>query len=98
MTSILGYMQTRTDIEDMKLSAQLTLDQLFMEQLIPFELSARVVESIGLEEYIVRFHDSRIRSVDVSLQDGESFKDLFRRAILDRVSRLGGPLRDRISH
>src|ERR1700682_1125124 len=53
-----------TAIESMKLTAQETLDELFAQHLIPFKLSARVVESLGLEEYIVRFHDSRLRSVD----------------------------------
>ena len=86
-----------TAIEDMKLTAQETLDELYTDSLIPFELSARVVESIGLEEYIVRFHDSRLRSVDVSWREGQSFKEVVRRAVLDRVSRLGGPLRHRLT-
>ena len=72
----------------MKLGAQQTLDELFAESLIPFALSARAVESIGLEEYIIRFHDSRLHSVDVSLPEGRSFKDMVRVVVLDRVSRL----------
>jgi hypothetical protein len=87
-----------TEKEEMKVTAQETLDELFIERLIPFELSARVVDSIGLEEYIVRFHDSRLRSVDVSWKEGQSFKDVVRRAVLERVSRLSGPLRPRILH
>jgi hypothetical protein len=77
-----------TEIEAMKLGAQQTLDELFAESLIPFKLSARVVESIGEEEYIVRFHDSRLYSVDVSSQPGQTFSTVFRAAILDRVARL----------
>ena len=77
-----------TEIETMKLGAQQTLDELFAESLIPFKLSARVVESIGEEEYIVRFHDSRLYSVDVSWQRNQSFSTVFRAAILDRVARL----------
>ena len=77
-----------TEIESMKLGAQQTLDELFAESLIPFKLSARVVESIGQEEYIVRFHDSRLYSVDVSWQRDQPFSTVFRTAILDRVTRL----------
>lgn len=77
-----------TEIEAMKLGAQQTLDELFAESLIPFKLFARVVESIGEEEYIVRFHDSRLYSVDVSWQRDQPFSTVFRNAILDRVARL----------
>jgi hypothetical protein len=74
--------------ERLRLGAQQTLDELLNEDLIPFKLYARVVEAIGPGEYIVRFHDSRLRSVDVSWQVGESFKALVRTAILDRLSRM----------
>jgi len=67
------------------------LDELFDQDLIPFTLSARVVESIGMEEYIVRFHDSRLRSVDVSCQQSQIFNTVFRAAVLDRVARLRLP-------
>lgn len=77
----------------MKSEAQETLDDLFAEGQIPFELSARAVESLGMQEYIVRFHDSRLFSVDVSYQRGETFKTVFTAAILDRLARLrGAPL------
>jgi hypothetical protein len=72
--------------------AQLLLDKLFNEQLIPFKLTAEKVDRVGADEYIVRFYDSRLRSVDVSWQDGQSFEDVFRVAVLDRVKRLSGPL------
>jgi hypothetical protein len=77
-----------TDINAMKLGAQQTLDELFAESLIPFKLSAHVVDSLGSEEYIVRFHDSRLRSVDISWQGDQTFKTVFRAAILARVARL----------
>lgn len=77
-----------TAIASMKLGAQETLDELFVEGLIPFKLSAQLVESIGMEEYIVRFHDTRLYSVDVSWQQGESFGAVFRTAILARFARL----------
>ena len=63
----------------MKLGAQETLDELFVESLIPFRLSARNVESLGMEEYIVRFHDSRLRSVDVSWKPRSDIQDGFSR-------------------
>ena len=77
-----------TTNELLRLEAQQTLDELFAENLIPFRLSARVLESIGMDEYIVRFYDSRLRSVDVSWQPGQPFKTVFRAAILARVGRL----------
>jgi hypothetical protein len=76
------------DLTSMKLGAQQTLDELFVEGLIPFKLSAQLVESLGMEEYIVRFYDSRLYSVDVSWQQGETFGAVFRTALLARVARL----------
>jgi len=81
----------KSEIEDMKVGAQQTLDELFAERLIPFALSAQVIDSLGLEEYIVRFHDARLHSIDVSCPEGHSFKDMVRIAVLDRVSRMGYP-------
>ncbi|MCM3870479.1 MAG: hypothetical protein ND895_07300 [Pyrinomonadaceae bacterium] len=89
-----GYRsEMKLEIEAMKAGAQQTLDELFAERLIPFALSAQVVDSLGLEEYIVRFQDARLNSVDVSCPEGQSFKDMVRAAVLDRVSRMGYPLR-----
>ena len=68
--------------------AQEALDELFVERLIPFELSAHKVVAIGGEEYIVRFHDNRLPAVDISWCQGESFKDVLRVAVLARVKRL----------
>jgi hypothetical protein len=83
----------KKDIKTMKSEAQETLDDLFADGQIPFELSARAVESIGMEEYIVRFHDSRLFSIDVSYHLGQTFKTVFTTAILDRFARLrGAPL------
>lgn len=62
----------KTTLEAMKLGAQQTLDELFAESLIPFALSAWAVESLGSEEFIVRFHDARLHSVDVSWPEGRS--------------------------
>ncbi|HSS21765.1 MAG TPA: hypothetical protein VLL54_16955 [Pyrinomonadaceae bacterium] len=84
----------KPDIEKMKLEAQQVLDELFAGSLIPFKLQAREVKPIGMGEHIIRFHDSRLRSLDVSWTNGESFKTVFRAAILERVARLGIPYRD----
>jgi hypothetical protein len=92
LTKRYGELMTR-EIEAMKLGAQQTLDELFAANLIPFRLSARVVEAIGMEEYIVRFHDSRLYSLDVSVQRDQQFKAVFRAALLDRVARLRVPPR-----
>lgn len=40
---------------DLTSRAQSVLDDLWAEGLIPFQLTAHKVESVGLEEYIVRF-------------------------------------------
>ncbi len=85
------FVAMKTSIETLRLGAQQTLDELFAQRLIPFALSARAVESLGLEEYIVRFHDARLHSVDVSWPEGRSFEEMVRAAVLDRVSRLSYP-------
>jgi hypothetical protein len=79
-------------LEEQKAEAQHALDELFSEHLLPFELSAEKVESIGREEYIVRFHDNRLSSLDISCPQSQSFKEIFRAAVLERVKRLSGPL------
>ena len=75
-------------MREQRAEAQQILDELFSERLLPFKLSAHRVESIGCEEYIVRFHDSRLPSLDVSWGVGQCFKDVFRTAVLERVARL----------
>ena len=79
--------------DDLMSEAQSVLDELWAENLIPFQLTARKVESVGLEEYIIRFNDSRLHSVDVSWKNLDSFKDALRVAVLARVARLTGPLK-----
>jgi hypothetical protein len=80
-----------TNSQSMQMEAQQTLDELFAADQIPFALTARAVESLGMEEFIVRFHESRLRSVDVSCRQDQTFKQVFRTAILDRVARLEFP-------
>jgi hypothetical protein len=79
-------------IEDKKAEAQETLDELFNEDLIPFELSARKLDTIAPDEHRIRFYDSRLHSVVISCSKGLGFKKVFRAAILDRVKRMSGPL------
>ena len=81
--------------EEQKLDAQRVLDELQAEGLLPFKLTAHEVDSIGAAEYIVRFYDSRLHSVDVSCRPGHHFKDAFRVAILERLERMRGPLRQK---
>jgi hypothetical protein len=70
-----------SDTQYIRLEAQQTLDALFTESLIPFELSARKVDRIGSYEYIVRAYDSRLRSIDISWGQSQSFKDVFRASV-----------------
>lgn len=84
-------------LEEQRVEAQQTLDELFSEGLLPFPLSAHKLECIGSEEYIVRFHDSRLCSVDLSWHKDQCFKDVFRAALLERVGRLSGPLQKKLS-
>jgi hypothetical protein len=86
-------MKTETDAESMRLGVQETLDELFSERLIPFELTAYKVNADGLGEYIVPFYDSRLRSVRFSWKEGASFKAAVRAAVLERVNKMSGPLK-----
>jgi hypothetical protein len=76
------------DTNSMKMEAQQTLDELYMEGLLPFRLSAHKVEFLGMNEYIVRFYDSRLNSLDLSLRRDEVFRAVFRATLLSRVARL----------
>lgn len=76
-------------LEELRSEAQSALEDLWAKQLIPFELKAREIDSLGYDEYIVRFHDSRLRSVDVSWKNGDSFADLVRDAVLASVTARG---------
>jgi hypothetical protein len=81
------------DIDRMRLGVQKTLDELFTERLIPFKLSAHKLGSIGIDEYIVCFYDSRLPLLDISWGQsrGQRFRDVFRVDLLKRVKRLTAP-------
>lgn len=68
--------------------AQSVLDELWTSKRIPFQLIAYKVDSLGSQEYIVRFYDSRLPSVDVSWTNGNSFKEAVRVAVLGRAERI----------
>ena len=80
----------KTETENIKLRVQETLDELFSERMIPFELTAYKVNADGLGEYVIPFYDGRIHSVRFSLKEGKSFKEVVRAAVLDRV-RMSSP-------
>jgi hypothetical protein len=77
-------------LEDLKLDAQEALDDLRTRNLLPFKLTAHKVESIGAGEFILRFNDGRLSSVDVSWSSGDSFTEAVRLAVKSRVQRLSG--------
>jgi hypothetical protein len=76
--------------EKLTLEAQSVLDDLWATRRIPFQLTAHKVDSLGSEEYIIRFHDRRIKSIDVSWRRESSFKDALTVALLARVARING--------
>lgn len=78
--------------DPLKLEAQAALDELRQKGQLPFKLEARELASED-SQYTIRFHDSRLRSVTVKCEAGQSFKEVVRAAVLDRVSRLGGPFK-----
>ena len=82
-------------LEDQKAEAQQVLDGLLKEGLLPFELTVGALLNHDPPNYSVHFHDSRIHSVEFSWNEGESFQEIFRIAVLDRVERMSGPLHKR---
>jgi len=70
------------------LKVQRTLDELFSKGQLPFELTAYGVRKLGIDEYTVPFHDSRIHSITFTLKTGASFKEVVRSAVLQRVAAL----------
>ncbi|HEY3026012.1 MAG TPA: hypothetical protein VGJ55_07675 [Pyrinomonadaceae bacterium] len=84
-------------LELLRLEAQLTLDDLLKDQLIPFELTAQKIESDDSGEYVVRFYDSRLFSITVAWEEGQSFRDIFRAAVMERVKGMRGPLTEPVT-
>lgn len=78
-------------LSQLTIEAQLVLDELWGQDLLPFQLTARQVKQLGQNECTICFHDSRLYSADVAWSERDPFKDAFRNAILARVQRLDGP-------
>ena len=78
-------------MKNIKLTVQEALDDLFSEGLTPFALTAHKVDTEGIGEYVVAFHDSRIHSMRFTWKQGSLFKETVRAAVLDRVNRMNGP-------
>jgi hypothetical protein len=73
--------------------AQQVLDELWSEKLLPFQLNVgKLTKASGM--YIIHFHDSRIYTAHVPLTEGQSWKEMVRAAVLARVAKLSGPLKE----
>lgn len=73
--------------------AQQVLDELWREKLIPFSLSVGKITR-DLEAYTLHFYDSRMSTTSVPLAERALFRGMVRSAVLDRVTKLSGPLKD----
>ena len=67
------------------MAAQQELDDLGRLQLLPFSLTAMALESVEPDNYTFYFYDSRLPTITIYWIEGNSFKDTFRIAILNRV-------------
>ena len=81
-------------LDRLRIEAQSVLNDLWSRQLIPFQLTAHHVEPLEMNEYTVRFYDSRLHSVYVFATDYDSFRQVMRVNIQARVARLEGPWRN----
>jgi hypothetical protein len=78
--------------EHQSAEVQQVLDELLREKLVPFALTAYSIDTNGQGEYFIPFKDSRIHSCRFSVKEGEDFIAVVRAAVLERVSRMDGPL------
>ena len=85
------HVEMKTEIQNMQLSVQKTVDELFGEHMIPFELTAYKLCAGGFGEYIVPFHDSRLHSIRFHWRGYGSFREVVRTAVLDHVEKMTGP-------
>lgn len=76
----------------LKLEAQTALDELMQEHQLPFKLEAGEVVAKETGQYTIRFFDSRLHSITVAWEEGQSFKEVVRAAVLKQVAKLSGPL------
>jgi hypothetical protein len=80
-----------SDPLSLEAEAQQVLDELWEEKLIPFSLNVGKITKASAE-YTIHFYDSRIRTAQVPLTKGQSFRDMVRTAVLARVDEISGPL------
>ena len=78
--------------------AQKVVDELYRDYLIPFRLFPGIVMCSTPDEYTIRFYNSRLYSIDVTWHEGESFKEVFRAAVLERVDRMSGASNKKAAH
>jgi hypothetical protein len=72
---------------------QQVLDELWSAELIPFSLTVGEVTE-DADGYTIYFNDSRMRTACVLLNPTSSFMDLVRAAVLARVAKISGPLKN----
>lgn len=73
--------------------AQRVLDELWKEKVIPFALNVGKITK-GAGEYTIHFYDSRMYTVHVPFIKGQTFSEIVRIAVLDRVAKISGPLKN----
>jgi hypothetical protein len=76
-------------ISEYRKLAQKTLDDLFKQNLIPFQLTAHAVRDEGVKEVRICFYDSRLHSVLINTAKTASFKDQIVAAVLQRTKGYG---------
>jgi hypothetical protein len=79
---------------DLTLEAQVqeVLNEMWSEKVIPFALHVGKITKAA-DEYTIHFYDSRITTTHVPLIEGQSLRDMVRSAVLDRVTKISGPLK-----
>lgn len=71
---------------------QIRLDQLLREGRTLFKLTGGALAHERESQYSVDFHDSRFHSVWFEWKEGQSIREVFRAAVLERVKKGSGPL------
>jgi hypothetical protein len=84
-------METIATIENMQLSVQETVDELFSARMVPFKLTTYKINAEGFGEYVICFHDNSLHSVKFSWRGRGSVKDIVRAAVLDHIGKMSGP-------
>jgi len=77
--------------DTLKIKAQEELDKMWDEGLTPFKMNVGKFTVVA-GGYLIEFHDSRIRSVNIPLAKGRPWNEVIREAVLERVRQMSGPL------